>query len=288
MGYKRKRIYAAGTSWGAKKRRSVRKSGHKGRSRRAPKTTVYSSRSLNPRDSRVKRGKKLSKRAWRNLLWRNTLTSTKYKSTLTTANTQSTPVGSITKSVVIYNALSDVATNEFYRVGGGLQDINFGITPNLGVDLSSVVIRGGIIQCNICATPSNTDAVIVNVELRRSKQNRRNAEDNANSNTLVNYVTAVQATNRNLTWTLDDHPDNQEYFSKTYLNKTMVLQPGQMFDVTHRLRVEKWDTVEFERGMKHFYWIVMVSQVVDLLGVAEGLNINLSHDLSFAASSDAI
>jgi len=252
------------------------------------RTTGFSTRTLNPVSVQKKGGRKLSKRAYRNLLWRSTVPMTKYKSARSFLTTQATPVGVTTKSIRFHNAMSPTATEEFYRVGGGLQDINFGITPNLGVDLSSVIIRGGMLFIQLVPNPDAADNVIVTVELRRMRQQISNAADTAVSNTGTDYRTAVEATNRPLTWTLDDSPDSQEYFTRAYLRKTMVLPPGQMMRVEHRLRVEKWDTAEFERGSRAWVWLVMLSQVNDVAAAAETVQIVRGHDLSFTASADAI
>lgn len=213
---------------------------------------------------------------------------TKYKSAVATITSLTTPTGVTTKTVTSLFALNNAAGAEFYRVGGGLQDINFGVTPNLGVDLSTVIVRGGILHIQVsCPTLAN-DPVVVTVELRRARQQSRNAADAATSNTLPDYTAAVQAAAKPLTWTYDDAPDRQEYLSKAYLSKTMVLAQGQMMAVQHKLKIEKWDTADFERGGKAWIWIVTAHQVVDAAVVGETVQIVTGHDLSFTASSDAI
>jgi hypothetical protein len=287
MAYKRKRIYAPKSTWGSKKRRTVRsrKSRYK---KRVRSNTSYSSRTLDLRNVQRKGGKKLSKRAWRSLLWRNTLTDTKYKSALSALTTNTTPTNSTSKSLLYIPALSSVVGNEFYRTAGGLQDQNFGVVPNLGTELSSIVIRGGIIFCNIALVTASTDPVIINVELRRLKQQTRNFNDTNVSNTADSYLGAIVGTARPLTWTLDDAPDSQEYVSRAYLSKSMILQAGQMFHLEHRLKVEKIDVGAFEKADRAWFWFISASQVQDALGVAETFNVIVGHDLSFAASADAI
>lgn len=277
--HKRKRSHVA--SRFRKRRHTVHK-------RRGRKNTVFSSRTLNPINTQIKRGRKISGKRFRSMLWNYTTPSVKYKSARTFESTLTAPATNVVKQISAIAAMDSSAGGEFFTVAGGLQAQNFGVVPNLGVDLGSVVIRGGILYAQISLSPVAADPLVITVELRRCRQQLRNAADTADSTTIIDYLTNITGTTRPLTWTMDDAPDRQEYLSKAYLRKTMTVTPGQMFRVEHRLRVEKWDIGEFQRYSRGFFWIIESAQTFDILGVGVNFLFNRGHDLSFVPSADAI
>lgn len=277
---KRKRM----PSWGRKKPRSKRRRVSKRRG--GNRVTAWNTLTHKPVSTQMKRGRMLSRKAWKRTLWNQTITQPKYKSCATSVVSTTTPLGAATKTWAVISALS--GSSPFWTVAGGLQQINFGIVPNLGVDLSYCIIRGGTISMMVSSRLANIDAIIISIELRRLKQQTRNTTDSANSNTAFDWLTAITGTARPLLATIDDMPDSGEYISRAYLQKTNVVIPGAMMTVDYRLPVERLDCAAFQRSARAYVWVVSVSQQNDVGAAVETFEMNYSHDLSFCPSADAI
>lgn len=285
MVYRKRKYRASLKSLVSRKRR--RRMGYK---RRGRKTIAFSSRTLNPTTYLKKRGTKLSKRKFRNLLWTQTITQTKYKSCGQSTRNFFPPLGILTKLISTIDALSNVAGSEFFRVGGGLQPINAGVPPNLGIDLSQCIIRGGLLNIQASLSALAADSVMVTVELRFLKQQSRSEDDANPSNTGDSYLNVLTGTARPLLWTVDDHPDNSTYLSKAVLSKSMELKAGDSFNVAHRIRPVKVDVGQFAVGAGyHPIWIIYSNQITaTAVDLQETVTVTVSHDLSFCASADAI
>jgi len=294
MAYKRKR--SSMPSWGGKKRRTTRykRYGNKGR-RTGRRTLAYSSRSTVPANAFKPQGRKLSTRRWRNVLWRDTLAMQHYRTVLSNAITAVTPAGIITQNINFTNALDQAANNEFWKIGGGMQDSGLSFIPlwaqplAAGIpELVNLVIRGGRLFV-IIANPGLTDTIRVRVQLCFAKQQQKNSTDTVISNTFQDWAVTVTTGPRPISWSIVDAPDYSEYLYPPVMDKSIDLKPGDDATMIHKLRVKKIDCDQFRRGAGWFpYWFISSSQTVDNTGGGQPFNVIIGHNMSFAVTDSNV
>jgi len=262
----------------------------RGLKRRKANNTSQTSRALNSSNAFQFRSKKLTPRKLRQMLWRDTIMMTHYRSIFTAVPSVglSTPANTFECNFIRMQALTDIASNEFWRTAGGFQDPSFGITPDWAIPPSAttpepitIVIRGGVLSLRI-ANPSLTDTMNIRCQLIWTKEQRRNTDDSAASNTLVPYENAVGLGPRPLTWTIQAAPDYAQYYYPPVMDKQIDLKPGDDVNFYHRLKVSKIDVASFQRGASWFpIWVVYASQTVDTTAGAQPVTIHINHNLSF-------
>lgn len=250
---------------------------------RRRRVQTLTSQTTNARTIQKYGGRKLNKRNWRNMLWRDSLGQFKYKSTLSGVSTVSTPNNLTQKTLAALISMSDVAGSMFWQPTGGLQPTNFGfVAPTLVPE--SIILRGGMIGISVCARQSAANSCRIQIYLAYPKQQGRSADDTASSNTFTSWLVA-NIGSYDLMYTLQDLPDYQEYFHPPILTKEALVHPGENVEVYYKMRIRKIDVSQWWRGGLAPYWFVCVSQTSNVDGGAETLDVVISHDVSFTTSS---
>lgn len=260
-----------------------------GRSRRRKTSSALSSRQLNASNPFAFRSKKVSKKRWRSMLWRDTAAKQHFRSIVNSNPALSTPTGVTSLNFAIASCFSSLNTTLFWRTAGGFQDSGFGsrpawqAAPGVGVpEAVQLIIRGGMIWISI-ANPSLSDTIQCRVQLAWTKSQQRNTTDTAVSNTFNDYATAIVASNpRPIGWDVTSAPDYSEYLHQPVMDKSMTLKPGDDCMFAHRLKPVMLDADEFTREAGWFpYWMVYLGQKVDGNALAQAMTVTLGHNLSF-------
>jgi len=284
MAYKRKRVYAGRP---AKKRRMMKRR----TARRRRSTMTSTSRSLNPNSAFRPQGRKMSRRRWRNVLWRDTLAMEHYKTIASDAITLNTPSNIFSLQMTSVLAFDDTANSEFWKINGGLQDSGFGFVPLWGQpngagipELVSLVIRGGRFWCTV-ANPSTTDNVKVRVQLAYIKASLRNITDTGVSNTAADWLAAIIPGNRPITWNIAEAPDYSQYFYQPVVDKIVDLKPGDDMNVVQKVKPVKIDCDKYRRGAGYFpIWFIYGSQNVDNTVGGSPINVITGYNMSFSVT----
>lgn len=286
-----KRKRSDGPFRSAKRRRFSKR----GRVRRRRRTTSYSSRQLNASNGFAFKNKVIRGRRWRNILWKDTLMETHYRSigSVHFTNLIATPTGISSINMAATSMMDQTPASAFWKVAGGLQDPNYGGPPGFGLAPSAttpepigIVVRGGRLWVTV-ANPSATDTINVRVQLAYPKQQLRNQDDNADSNVVGTYLSAVVSGNpRPISWSIQAAPDYSSFFYPPFLDKTMDLKPGDDLMLMHRIRIKKVDIGQFIRGGGNFFPMIFIyaGQRVDTTAGAQAVNVTLGHNISFVVT----
>lgn len=295
MAFKRKRVYAPKSSWGGKKRRTLRKRGSrfKRNVRRMPRMASNNTRSTGATNMLVGR-RKLNKRKFNNILWNMTVPMQHYRSaaaqSVAVSVSVNVPVGNWVMTA--FTPLSE--TNPFWTVTGGLQAVNFALTPvPPTLSPNTVIIRGGFTRL---AVKNNDTAVVdvlrIRIQKAYVKQQLRNYTD-ANSVSPFSEWLAETVNDFNITagvtvgqansLTIADRADYDEYLHRPVDDKEMLLQPNDEFEVKEKMHVKKVDCDAFARGGKYYpIYFVYIGNEGSAGGAAVSCNVLTSHNLSFA------
>jgi len=291
MASKRKRVYAGRPA--TKRRRTMKRKMGRRSSKRG--TMSYTSRSLNAVTAFKPQSKRLSRSRWRNVLWRDTLAMEHYKSIASFALPLSSAAGYSELSMNSIGVFDSAANLEFWKIAGGLQDSGFGFVPLWGQpngagipELVSLVIRGGRFFITI-SNPSLTDNVKVRIQLVHQKQQLRNFDDTANSNTALSWISAISTPNRPLSWSIQQAPDYGEYFYPPVVDRSVDLKPGDDVNIIQKIKTVKIDCDKYRRAGGFFpLWIVYLNQNTDNTAGAETVRVVQGYNLSFAVTDSNV
>lgn len=258
MGYKRKRADSF-PKWGKKGKRSVRK--------RVSKTsrgfTSNSSRSLSGQ-SVTFRTKRISRRRYRNHLWNSTLFKDHYRTLQSFTGTYSTPASQSVGSTALHYPLL-ISGNGFWLAAGGAQRID--TTIALPTNFREIIIRGGIYTMkwyNPASFPVNLD--IWEIALNKVVTNLANIPNTPN-----------------IGWDPSMVPDFANDVGKVTKKTNFILQPGQSFSITRRVRVRK---IDIEGWLLGFQQPAILTHGTTLgSSTAQVINFVHSYNLSFSADA---
>lgn len=282
-------------TWRTKRRRTTRYVRRGNRGRRG--TLSVTSRNFNPHSPFKIRGRRISKRAWRRSLYLSTRHANHYRSIAATSLGMNTAISggladTSLQSMMAQPCFSVVNGNEFWKIAGGLQDTNFGISPvwsGVGVNPpGSIIIRGGRIWISVTDPSGSSDPVKIRVQLVFAKQQQRNFGDTAPSNTFNDWLLSAGAINFNnglrpVGWDITCAPDWEQYFYKPVMDKSFEVRPIE--GVTHYWKIKpvKIDTGSFQVGAGWFpWWLVYLNEVTQSDNVAETMRVVIGHNISFA------
>lgn len=265
--------------------------------RKGRKTSSYSTRSTGASGAFTHRGRKLSKRSWRNALWRQTLVRPHYKSINASLTTFNTPVAitDVTAGMLpclpVGGTKSDLA---FWKVNTSInQNVQFYQIETAGTSLSNwaglgnddpveCIIRGGRYYININCNSTN-DPVNVRVQLAFSKTSRR-TPGGTTGNTQESWVGTVDSFSpKPLTWTYDTQPDYSEYFHPPVLDRVFRLLPGEDMSIVKSIKPVRIHCHQHrDQGGWYPYWFVYCSQsATNVAGVAT-VGFVTGYNLSFS------
>jgi len=271
------------------KKRIIRRRNFRRTFRRNAVTT--SSRSINPRQPFKIIARKLRKRTYRSLLWRDTMFKTHYRSIRTSALTITTPNSNTAQRVGLSQCFDVNDLTTFWRTAGGLEDANYGVTvpwaAGAGPNPESITIRGGRIWISFNNRSTATETIRVRVQLIFLRSQSRNYSDAMDSNTWTDYMNNILAGGgiKPIGWDIVGAPDFSQYMYRPVLDKYMDLRPDDSLDVYWKIKPVKIDTAAFTRGGGWFpVWIYYVSTHYDDNLAADNVRVQLGHNISFAAS----
>jgi len=232
----RKRVYAGYTPSVSKKARTTRRRRFKRKGRR---TASFSSKG--GASSFGFRGKKLSVRSYRNMLWRDSIMKTKWKTVQAFTQGQATPANSALFSVGIYDAFGNTAS-PFWTAAGGTIATDFGAAvPTFSGD---IIVRGGILGIRLSNQAADTQPQEVKVILFRTID-RQGVAPPAVGNQFVGFE-------------LEQLTDFKQFYGVPLMTKTALLENSNVVEFKYRLKVQKVDQYQFNQIAKRYYWMVAV------------------------------
>jgi len=212
-----------------------------------------------------------------------------YRSIFNTTTALNSPAGINALALNFFEAMSSAAGTQIWKTAGGAQDPGFGNrptwmnAPGAGVpEPTTIVIRGGRLFATV-VNGSTADTLYGRLQLVFLKSQLRNTTDTAASNTALDWLNSAVGVTRPFSWDIMSMPDASEYIFKPVLDRQMDLKAGEDFTVTYKLRPQKIDADEYNRGSGWFpVWIFSVGQRVDTSAGVSPLGLQFGHNLSFA------
>lgn len=274
------------------------------RRRRGRVNIVASSRQGGSRNPFQIRKKRTRKSTLRKELYRQTQFKTHYKTVNVTSNSVVTPNNVTQQQGFIQSVFDSSAGNEFWHSAGGLQDPSFGEVPSfagagIANDPVTCILRGGRMWMSITnpqitadvtsGQPEIQDNVQVRVQLIWPKQVARNFDDTVTSNTFQSWIgggaLAWNTAARPIGLSLQDMPDYNEYLYPPVLDKSFLLQPGDTYQLYHKILPTKIDCGVFKDGGGWFpYWNVTVHQVANVLAGGVTCTLQTGFNMSFSVA----
>nr|UOF81678.1 putative capsid protein [Cressdnaviricota sp.] len=265
MAYKRK-SYGSRRNGFKRRRRTVRRG--RRRFRRSGNAGTFTSQSASGLNTRYKT-RRIRPRAWRKILWRDTMAKTHYRSvgqgsgTITTGTSQGN--GNVVTAYPTFIGVPS-ATTAFWTATGGLNPPDTGgATPTFA--LGDLTIRGGIIGTTVSCQDTITNEIGVTISVVKLMKRPNTA--------------LVPASNP---WgcQIDGDPEFTTQFGKVLYKRTAILSGAYPhLTVQHRLRVQKID--------QEIWGTSLGDQVVFIISCAnlqtadsETLNLTTYHDMSFS------
>jgi len=258
MAFKRKRSSALGTS---KRRRFTGR--FTGRRRRFGRRVQTLSGQLGSIRSQGFRSRRLSRRAWRNNLWRSTLAEPHWRTDFVQAATIPVPAAVEACSVVTVQALG----NDFWTVGGGALPLDLAVpVPEF---VGNITLRGGVSTISF-SNPNNADtADAVKVRLWMIW-------------TAKEPVLGILPSTANAGFDPSLVPDF-ERFGRIIGSREFWLLPGNKpMEVKYRYRPHKIDQVIHNNDGQQLYWMFTVSG--HQVG-AESIVLKAYYNASFSADA---
>lgn len=240
MAFGRKRIYANAfrtvKRTPFKRRRIVRRN----RFRRGNKSVQYSDQRGIAATWRFK-SRRLRPRAFRSLLWKDTIASTHYRTNGSALGSLVTPAGAITMTLGRAQAF-DNGVAPFWQATGGALSKDPGIA--VPVFKGNIVIRGGIVGIRIHNLPTAVMDINVSVYLIR----------NAPRPSYTN-LPAVAPIGWEPTLTSEF---NQDIGSIKY-SRRFTLSPGGTMNLERRLPIQKIDLESWAVDASRWEWLIGIS-----------------------------
>lgn len=221
-----------------------------GRRKYGRRGTDISTRTLAARTVGQRRSRMLPRRAWRSLLWKDTLPLQKYKAILSANQTFNTIATGGSEASYVVETMDN--SQPFWTGAGGLLPVtNGGTVPVLSP--YKLVVRGGSIWISLTNNPESTDDVEVTVQwvYPRQQTTRYNSLTRTN-NPLTDWIAGWLAGTYPLGVRAQNIADYEQYFHPPMREKTIILKPGDSFRDSINLRIKRIDSESFQNGFDQF------------------------------------
>lgn len=234
-------------------------------------TRSYTNRNSSGVSNGGYRTRRTSARQWRSILWRDTIASSHWRSLGTGSQIANTPNSVFTASVI-----EIVPGGSFWTAAGGTVPID-GVTPP-PVFTGDIILRGGVIKLTLTNTP-NADGLgsdPVRATIFACWRNK-----------FHNVSFALPPTVP-LSWDPSVLAEFNSSYGKVLYKKEVLLKgDGEVFDMTHRMRVQKIDRAVYNQGGSRVTFIILLSQTsnTELVPLAESVTITDSINFSFVGDA---
>jgi len=271
-----KRKQSDPSKWGQKKRRTHRYVPYNARfAVRVPRSMGITTRTESSTDVRQKGLTEAARRQYRQNLWNFSQIQTKFRSILSASVTLATPASTTLQGINV-NSIFDEA-NPFWTAAGGNQSVRFGVAAG-SANPDSVIIRGGVYEIVFTCLPATGDNINLRYQLIMPKQQMQDTTDAAVSNTGFAWLAAIPLATSPIGLTIQDLPDYNEYFYPPFLDKEVVLRPGESCKEIKKIRLKKVDAQAFHRGFTTFPLLVCYANgtsdaTADLLRIQKSYNL---------------
>jgi len=234
---------------------------------------TFTSRASSANDVGTFRGRKMSLRNYRNMLWRDSAMKPHYRSVFDAVGTITTPLSNGTATLQLLNAMPP----SFWIAGNGTKALDTGVAvPTFSGD---IILRGGIARISLAnrvgAAGNANDAIRCTVFAVWTRQN-------------PNAITAPTGVVETL-WDPSVFPDFDR-IGKVLFKRTAILKgDGEALEVFFKYKVQKIDQAIYNqagalRG-NALVWMIHISQMSDADAVTETIELCISHNVSFSADA---
>lgn len=191
-------------------------------------------------------GKLLTKKRWRQMLWRDTIMMTKFKSVQMSSSSQTTPAG---PNQILFN-ISEVFSNTspfWTGAGGCLPQVAGGSAPSLTPN--KLVIRGGMMTFDVVNTDATSDIKVKMFLVYPKQQTTRLNSATRTNMPIVDWFVAMAAL-APLTSATDvqDLPDYEAYYHPPTKSREVFLRPGEIASMSQKIRIKRIDADLFKEG----------------------------------------
>jgi len=274
MAFKRKRTYAP--------RRAAFKRRRPARARRSRRSRIRAyAGNDKPYSYPKSRSRRLSRRAFKSLLWRQTITATKYKSILSQAGTVATPASysNATTTAMWALGLYNASTSPFFTSAGGLNPLSSTIptitdpTETTAQFDSDIIVRGGLwsfeVYNNTETADVSNDLIRCKIVLVRTPQTRDDTIFQANllPGQPAQYISADQA----------------RKVGKIILEKDFVIKDAESVKVEFRIPCQKIDVGSYMNEFKAYIVYLCVANGFDT--VAQTVRYRMNHNIAFCGDA---
>lgn len=231
------------------------------------------------------RGRKLTKRRWRNVLWRDTLAVQHYKSYAQLVDNQIGLLGTTLGKVIIKARPMITVDNSwhhtaaFWQAGGGAQPVEAGGTVE--AFKGDITIRGGMCRYTV-ANPESSVPILLKVFAVWTRKNPS-----------MDVYNRMALDVEDMEWDPTIIPEFSSFGAVMFKRETLLLPGGRPFSCQYRLRPQKVDqtifrgadglTVDTPAGNQP-WWVYMMTP---LLGnsTADDVISLISFNLSFSGDN---
>jgi len=244
--------------------------------RRQARSKAMTTRSEYPVNVKLPRLTAKKRREYRRQLWNFSSIQTKFRSIFTSSSVITTPLSTLQQTITVAQLLSE--TTPFWTAAGGNQSVRFGVAAG-SANPDSVIIRGGVHEVTVTNIPAG-DNIRVRYQFIMPKQQLRNVTDTANTAPANDWLVAIPPTTTAIGSTIQDLPDYNEYFYPPYLDKEVIIRPGEAVKEIRKIRLRKVDADAFARGITGFpYLILYMNGTTDAL--ADTARLTITHNLTY-------
>jgi len=195
------------------------------------------------------RSKKLSRRAYRRILWNTTIPLTHYRSSNTIVNSLNTPASFTSGTSGSFYADEDGSGNSFITTAGGLNSADLSVVPVFTGQ--NIILRGGQMNCTLY----------------------NNVEDGTLHGDLIHYQICLLSLSNQFDKTTfdaltpgtfglpDEAADFRERFGTILLYKKGILKQEESVSIAYRDHVRKIDwhsyNISKKGSSKRLWWITI-------------------------------
>ena len=255
--YLQKRKRSSGRPYASKKRKTFK------RSRRVSNANYTA---LNTRGAITGfRGKKTSRRAYKNHLWNSSLFGTHYRSIKTSGITHVTPANAADGTIRLFNMYRH-GNDAFWVTAGGLQPHDTGITQ--AVFGGDITLRGGVWRMEI----QNNSASAGDIRVRAFIMN-----------SVSNPNFTFEPTSGPSLWDPSGAPDFLRMIGKPYKTLEAVIEENKSWTFGGRFKIQKIDEITY--GAQGYSPIVILCVSNVGTAVAQSFHVSRQYNLSFAGNA---
>lgn len=196
------------------------------------------------------KSKKLSLRAYRGMLWRDSIMKQKWRTCQAFTQSQLSAADSSKYSIVLYDAFGNSASPFWTPLGGTVQaDLGTAVPTFIG----DIIVRGGILGVRVTNQAADASPLEIRIILFRTSTRQGSAPP----------VIANQSVGFDMTHLTDFN----NFYGKPLVNKTVLLENSNVAEVKYRLKVQKVDQFEYSQFTKRYYWMIGVGNAETAVAV---------------------